>query len=194
VIGRALAAALALAAMAQATAARAAEDACLAPADLNAIFTWALPTVIDAAGQACLPVLPRDSFLTLQAPALSARYRMAQGPAWPVAKAAVMRIGIGKLSGQGGGIGKFAAMLPDSAVQGFAAGFVNQFVAQSIHPADCSDVDQALRLMAPLPPENTAGLVTLIVDRLERPRPGHKPRLPLCNATPLPAPPPGPEH
>jgi hypothetical protein len=195
-IGQILATTLALVALGQASVARA-DEPCLAPADLNAIFTWALPTVIDAAGQACMPVLPRESFLTEQGPALSARYRIAQAPAWPLAKAAVFRIGVGTLTGKGGGLGKFAAMLPDSAIQGFAAGFVNQFVAQAIHPADCPDVDLALRLMAPLPPENTAGLVTLVIDRIERPRPGHKPRLPLCTAAALPAPPSavtGPEH
>ena len=182
-----LAVGLSLLALGAATAARAADDACLSPSDLNAVFAYALPTVIDAAGQACRPVLASDGFLATQALDLSARYRVGQPAAWPQAKAAVLKVGIGALGGHGaaGGLGKFAAMLPDGALQGFATGFVSQFVVHAVHPGDCPDIEYALRMMAPLPPENAAGLITLVVERLEHRhsdarQPGHKPALPLC--------------
>jgi len=187
----AAAAALGLVALGSATVARAAEDVCLTPGELDATFAYALPTVIESAAQACRPVLPRDGFLATDGAGLAARYRVGQAAAWPVAKAAALKIGLGAASGHrgggGGGLGKFAALLPDSALQGFASGFVGQFVVETIRPIDCPEIEQALRLMAPLPPENTAGLITLVVRRIERPRPGQKPRLPLCPISPVPS-------
>jgi len=199
--GKAFAAGLSLIALGSATAAHAAQDVCLAPADLDAIFAYALPTVIDAAAQACRPVLSPDGFLATQGGGLAARYRVGQAASWPVAKAAVLKVGVGALAGHaaGGGLGKFAAMLPDSALQGFATGFVATFVVQAIHPGDCPDIEYALRLIAPLPPENAAGLITLAVRRLDRrhidvKQPGLKsaqrPVLPLCPPQPAPSAPP----
>lgn len=176
---------LALMALGCATAARAGDDACLTPAELDATFAYALPTVIESAAQTCRPVLSRDGYLATGTDSLAARYRVGQAAAWPVAKAAALKIGT---SAAGGGLGRFAAFLPDSALQGFATGYVGQFVVQSIRPADCAEIEQALHLMAPLPPENTAGLITLLVRRLERPRPGQKPRIPLCPVVSGPSP------
>jgi hypothetical protein len=188
---------LGLAALGSATAARAAGDACLMPADLDAIFAYALPTVIDAAGETCHRVLPGDGFLAAQGADLAARYRTGQAGAWPLAKAAVLKVGVGALTGRGadGALGKYAALLPDGALQGFATGFVKQFVVTNVRPADCRDIEYGLRLIAPLPPENAAGLITLVVERLERRpsasmQPGPKLALPLCPVPPVsPAPP-----
>jgi hypothetical protein len=187
-----VAALLALAALGSAGAARAAGDACLMPADLDAIFAYALPTVIDAAGETCHKALPGDAFLAAQGADLAARYRTDQAGAWPLAKAAVLKVGVGALTGGrgDGGLGKYAALLPDGALQGFATGFVKQFVVSNVRAADCRDIDYGLRLIAPLPPENAAGLITLVIERLERrqsasAQPGRKPVLPLCPLQPV---------
>lgn len=192
---KSLAATLALIALTSATGARAAQDACLTPSDLDAVFAYALPTVIDSAAQACRPVLAPDGYLASQGADMAARYRMSQAAAWPLAKAAVLKVGVGAFDGKGaGGLGKFASMLPDGALQGFASGFVSQFVIQAVHPGDCRDIEFALRMIAPLPPENAAGLITLVVERLEHHhaetgQTGHRLTLPLCPVHPV-APPP----
>ncbi|WP_420382939.1 hypothetical protein [Novosphingobium sp.] len=170
---------LALVALGSATAAQAASDSCMTPAELNATLVYALPSVIDATAQFCRPVLARDGYLASQGAGLSARYRMGQAGAWPVARAAVLKIA-------GGGLGKFAALLPDGTLQDMASGYVQQFVVQGVHPGDCADIESALALMAPLPPENTAGLIALVVRRVESTNSGKtvvagkKLRLPLC--------------
>ena len=186
------AATLGLAALGSATAARAAHDACLTPSDLDAIFAYALPTVIDAAGAACHRVLPGDGFLATRGADLAARYRAGQAGAWPLAKAAVLKVGVASLTSQGseGGLGKYAALLPDGALQGFATGYVKQFVVTGVQPGDCPDIDYGLRMIAPLPPENAAGLITLVVERLERRQidarqTGNALVLPLCPMQPV---------
>lgn len=170
---------LALIALGSATAARAADDACMTPTELNATLVYALPVVIETTAQICRPVLARDGYLGTQNANLATRYRVGQAAAWPVARAAVLKIA-------GGGLGKFAALLPDSALQGFAGGYVDQFVVQGVRATDCPDIEQALALMAPLPPENTAGLIALVVRRVEASNSGKtvvagkKLHLPLC--------------
>ena len=176
---------LALIALGSATAVRAADDACMTPAELNATLVYALPVVIETTAQICRPVLAHDGYLGTQSGDLAMRYRAGQAAAWPVARAAVLKIA-------GGGLGKFAALLPDSALQGFAGGYVEQFVVQGVHTNDCPDIEQALALMAPLPPENTAGLIALVVRRVETANAGKaimagkKLRLPLCPIAPVP--------
>lgn len=171
------AALLALLALAEAGIAHAQGEACLSRDDLAGMFAYALPSVIEAAGGACRTSLPRDGFLATQGVALAQRYRAGKAAAWPVAKAAVLKIG----GQQGGALGaSLVAALPDSALQPFAEGMIGQYVTAAIHPGDCPEIEQALRFAAPLPPENTAGLVALIVARLDRARPGHRPGLPLC--------------
>lgn len=176
---------LALVALGSATAARAASDACLTPTELNSTVSFALPSVIDATAQTCRPVLARDGYLAMQGAALSARYRVGQAAAWPVARGAVLKVA-------GGGVAKLAGLLGDGALQDMAGGVIAQYVVQNVHPGDCPDIEQALALMAPLPPENAAGLIALFVRRADlgdasKPNgAGKKIRLPLC---PIMAPP-----
>jgi hypothetical protein len=190
---------VALAALASASAAQAAHQTCLTQAELDATVVYALPTAIEATARTCRPMLARDGYLASAGADLAARYRAGQAMAWPVARSALIKL-------QGGGLGKMAALLSDSTLQDLAAGAIAQFVAQTVHPGDCAEMEHALQLMAPLPPENTAGLIALAVLRSERSRQGGKstapgPHLPICplaSATPDapagPEPAPRPEH
>ncbi|EGD58599.1 hypothetical protein Y88_0656 [Novosphingobium nitrogenifigens DSM 19370] len=175
-VRRAIAATVTLLSLGSATVAQAQQDACLTQGDLAGMFAFALPTVIDSATQTCRPVLARDGFLASQGTALADRYRTGQSAAWPVAKAAVLKVA----AGRSGGVERYASFLPDSALQPFATGMIGQFIDTAIHPADCAEIEQALHFVAPLPPENAAGLIALVVARLDRARPGHKPGLPYC--------------
>jgi hypothetical protein len=173
---------VALAALASASAAPAAHQTCLTRAELGATVAYALPTAIEATARMCRPVLARDGYLASAGADLAARYRAGQATAWPVARSAVIKL-------QGGGLGKMAALLSDSTLQDLAAAAIAQFVAQTVHPGDCAEMEQALQLMAPLPPENTTGLIALAVQRSERSREGGNSadpatRLPICPLAP----------
>lgn len=192
---RRLGAAVALIAMASASAAQAGEARCFTPDDLTAIVRYALPGAITAASKVCRPLASAEGFLANEAPALIAHYRDGQPQAWPQARAAIMRVGLGTLTGRDK-LGPLAALLPDGALQGLADGFIDSYVSQNVRASDCGDVEDLLRLTAPLPPANTARLIALAVRRLDRPgaAPRHRPALPLCPIEPAapPAPPPAP--
>ena len=173
--------ALALAALTAGTVARAAEP-CLTDNEMNQLLLFALPDVLDGANTACKPTLGAGSFLVQDNGGLIGRYRQAQGTAWPVARQAMMKIP--GFTGEGGKMDKLVRSLPDEAVKPMISGIVSQMVAQGVKPADCATIDQAARLLAPLPAENMAGLLTLIVRKVDHSTGDRKSRLPLCTAAP----------
>lgn len=174
--------ALALTALTAATAARAAEP-CLTENEMNQLLLFALPEVLDGASSACKPTLGAGSFLVQDNGALIGRYREAQGPAWPVAREAMMKIP--GFTGEDHKMQKTMRSLPDDAIKPMISGIVRQMVAQGVKPADCATIDQAARLLAPLPAENMAGLFTLIVRKVDHPTGNRKSRLPLCPLPPV---------
>lgn len=171
---------LSLAAIGQAQAAA----PCVTDEELNQLVLYALPDVIDGAATACKPTLGAGGFLGTDGPALIARYRTSQAAAWPVARATMTKM-------QGGdkpnpAMEAVVSSLPDEAVKPLFSGVVRQLVTKGIKPADCPTFDAAARLLAPLPAENMAGLVTLIVRRTDHPGPENRNRIPLCPIPPKP--------
>ncbi|GHC82842.1 hypothetical protein [Novosphingobium pokkalii] len=182
---RATAATLALGALLSAQAAQAATPpACLESAEVNAMVTYALPAVMDSAMTFCAPHLAPQGFFAREGQGLVQRYAQAKPAAWPRAKAALLKLA---QTDKDPTIAQMAR-LPDKALQPFADGMLGQIVTEGLKPETCGPLEQMTRLLAPLPPENTAGLFTLIirmVETLSR-KPGAQPRksgLPLCPDT-----------
>lgn len=140
-------------------AAQAAEPPCLTSGEFTALSTYSMPSVIRGAAASCARALPKDAFLRKDAEALASRYGSVQPAAWPAAKAAFIKVG-GVMNPQA------AAMfrtLPDDTLRPVIDGLIQGMVGQQL-PADrCSAVDRLVMLLAPLPPQNTAELVTLAV-------------------------------
>lgn len=151
---------------------------CLTRPELTGMVTYALPVVMDGAMKACRPSLSPQGYFATQGPALIQRYAERKQQAWPLAKAALLKIGDTKDAG----MKAMVAGLPDSALQPFAEGMVAQMVTEGIKPDQCVAIERATRLLSPLPPENTAELLTFIVGLADKPRPGKKAALPLCPA------------
>lgn len=166
----------ALSAVASAQAA-AAQD-CLTQPELTGIVTFALPVVMDGAMKACRPALSPQGYFATQGPALVQRYAARKQEAWPTAKAAILKIG----DARDAKMKDMVANLPDSALQPFAEGMVAQMVTEGIKPDQCVAIERATRLLSPLPPENTAELLTFIVGIADRPKAGKKATLNLCPA------------
>ena len=183
---RAVSASLALAALlAGQTAQAAAPAACLETADVNAMVAYALPSVMDSAMTYCAPHLAPQGYFARQGQDLVGRYAQAKPAAWPRAKAALIKLA------QTDKDPTMSQMtrLPDKALQPFADGMLGQMVTEALKPENCAPLEQMTRLLAPLPPENTAGLFTFIIRMVETPsrKPGVQPRksgLPLCPETP----------
>lgn len=161
---------------------------CLDNSDVEAIVTYALPSAMGSAMSACAPHLSPQGFFAREGQGLLTRYAAAKPAAWPHAKAALLKLAQQGGTGANGKIDPTIASmahLPDTALQPFADGMVGQLVSERLKPDQCGALEMATRLLAPLPPGNTAALVGFVLH-LTAPRPGTtgapagKSGLPLC--------------
>tara|TARA_R110000824_G_scaffold19504_2_gene75428 strand:+ start:29655 stop:30173 length:519 start_codon:yes stop_codon:yes gene_type:complete len=135
-------------------AAQAAEmKSCVSSEQANAIFTYILPVVFDAAGSKCSPYLDANVALMQHKSGSYQKYVAASKQAWPKAK-----VGIRVM---------FAEKLPESmdieAVRPFIDGLVTAMVSDGIKPKSCSMISEAYTLLEPLPAANFGGLMALFM-------------------------------
>ena len=175
--------ALALVTMVWAGAVQAHDENCLTPEEAKPLFQYALGDALSGAAQSCTPTLGQASFLATGGADMIKRYRDAQSAAWPVARRAIRKAILS--SGAHDKSEDLIAKLPDEALQPFVSGMVKQIVASALKPKDCARFDEIAQLLAPLPPENMAGLITLVVELMDRPKPGQKQNLNLCPLQPV---------
>lgn len=142
-------------------AAMAAEPMCISKAEATSLIAYSLPQAINGTAKRCAPSLPADAFLRTKGPGLAARYAPQKDRYWPKAKPALLKA----LNTQGGGgSSNMMTGLPDDTLRQMADVFVEGFVSQRIAPKSCKQLDLAIDLLSPLPPENTAGLIALSMD------------------------------
>ncbi|PCD03043.1 hypothetical protein COC42_01030 [Sphingomonas spermidinifaciens] len=163
--------ALWLAALAVPAPALAQTNACLTPREGEAVLLYLAPDLLAQATRTCAPVLPASAYLRRNAD-LGRRYAGASADAWPAARG-----GIAKIAGPD------VAPLLDSAFAAAAvSSLVAPLVAQEITAGDCPQIDRILSLVAPLPPQNVAGIAVAFLqlanDRDRRA--GRRSPLPIC--------------
>ena len=144
-------------ALAFATTAQAAEPPCLTAGEFTAVSTYALPGAIEAIAERCAPQLGAGAFLKTDLKRLAARYSATSRAAWPGAKAAFLKVGVG---GNPEAASLFAGM-PDDTLRPMVNGVLASAIAQKLPTDRCTAIDRLVRLLSPLPPENTAELIAL---------------------------------
>lgn len=160
--------------------AHAQQSACLTEAELNSVVTFALPVAMESVMKTCQPSLSPSGWFATKGPALIQGYAARKQAAWPTARGALMKLGKGDDK-----MAQMVTRLPDSALQPFAEGIVGQIVTDGVKPDQCVAIERATRLLSPLPPENTAELISFIIVMAEKPKPGAAPaksKLPICAA------------
>ncbi|WP_421847044.1 hypothetical protein [Novosphingobium sp.] len=169
----------ALASLGMAEVAVAQEPACLTEHEVTSLVTYALPVVMDGAMKTCRPQLSPQGYFATQGSSLVQRYAALKGAAWPEARAAMLKLG-----GNDAKLKDVVSNLSDEALQPFAEGLVSAVVTKGIKPDQCKAIERATRLLSPLPPENTAELVTFILVVADKPKAGSakKSDLPICPA------------
>ncbi len=180
---RSLVACAALAALMFGEVAAAQNADCLSEREVTNLVSYALPVVMDSAIKTCRPQLATDGYFATQGASLVQRYAARKSTAWPDAKAALLKLG-----GKDDKMKDMVANLSDEALQPFADGLVAQLIAKGIKPGQCKSIERATRLLSPLPPENTAELLTFVIVLAEKPKvrgavgAPRKADLPICPA------------
>ncbi|TFI60287.1 hypothetical protein E2493_00820 [Sphingomonas parva] len=161
---------IALALVANATTAAAAEPPCVTDAEFKSMALFVLPSVVYGAADRCAAHLPSDAYL------LNGARRMADGVARdrarhePTAVAALARLSGTKLP-KGVSGETLGSMLND---------MLRAQLVTKVTPGDCSRIDEVASLLAPLPAENLVGLLGVLFR--EGMRRGKKPPFQICAA------------
>lgn len=153
-------------------------DGCLSEAELGGLVGYALPSVINGTMKACMPHLSPSGFFATRGTAFAGQYVALKDSNWPVAKNAFLKLGGTKDAS----LNSTLKALPDSALQPFVEAMVSEMVGGEIKPGQCTAIERGVRILAPLPAENTAELITFIVMIADKPKAGKPSSLPICKA------------
>lgn len=151
------AAAALCAALAAPAAQAATASACITRTEVHAMVGYFLPTLVRSAVTTCTPHLPADAYLVARAPNLAAELESGQDAAWPLAKAAFLKMGGGKDMGP-------VAKMPDAVLRPFVEAAIEGELAPSIKPETCADIDRVAATLEPMPAANTVNLITEILN------------------------------
>jgi hypothetical protein len=132
---------------------------CLTPAEASALVGYALPAAISGTTKRCTPSLKAGAFLPKGGAELAGRYAARKAQNWPLAKAAFFKIG-GNAKDQSS---ELLRTLPDPSLQQMLDAIIEGMVAQEIPLAKCGEIDRIVGLLAPLPAQNTAELVGVVL-------------------------------
>lgn len=155
----------ALASLGMAEVAAAQDPTCLSEREVTSLVTYALPVVMESTMKTCRPQLSPEGYFAAQGPSLVQRYAARKSAAWPEAKSALFKLG-----GNDVKMKDIVTSLSDEALQPFAEGLVAAMVTKGIKPGQCKAIERGVRLLSPLPPENTAELVTFILVLADKPK------------------------
>ena len=127
---------------------------CLSHAEATAMIGYALPDLLAGLKDKCRASLSPDAFLIARSADMEARYRAQSDSLWPQAKVA-----FAKMVGEDQTLQK----MPDSAVRPFLAAAFATAIVEDIDQSDCAIVDGVVEMLAPLPPQNLARLIGIII-------------------------------
>jgi len=157
--------------------AHAQDGPCITADEFSSLAGYALPNVITAAQKRCAATLAPQAFLNTGGPALATRYAARKPATWAVARAAFL-----KLSASGNKSASFLKDIPDESLQEVLDVFIEGMVSQEIPLEECGTIDEFVRLLAPLPPENMAELVGKVVELSTKSKPAKPGKLNICRS------------
>jgi hypothetical protein len=136
--------------------AEAAQPTCLTSRQAAALAGYALPSVITGTTKRCSTALDGGSYLKANGETLARRYAERKTENWPEAKSAFLTMSQGKDDAS-----KVLSQLPDNSLREMIDVILEGMIVQEIPLGECGKIDNFVRLLAPLPPENTAELLAL---------------------------------
>lgn len=136
---------------------QAAESVCVTPREFSSLVSYALPSAITGTSKRCATQLGRDSYLSRNAQPLANKYATLKAANWAGAKSAFFKLGAAKDATAN----RLLTSLPDQSLQQIVDPLLEGMVTQQIPLERCGTIDSIVRLLAPLPAENTAELIAL---------------------------------
>ncbi len=123
--------------------------------EVAAFVRVALPGAFRSVQEKCRGTLQPDAYIYASGDELLARFEQASGDAWPQAAEMIAR----SASRNNPAMGEVMAGMPPEVLQPFVDEMIAGMVTREIQDRHCAQIDQALELLDPLPPENLAALI-----------------------------------
>ncbi len=128
---------------------------CVTPIEAQNIVMFALPDVMTNTIERCRPHVAANAYLLKSGSSLAASYRVAADSAWPKAKPAMLRALNQPMMSR----------MPDSMSKPFFGGAIGALASDRVQPTDCDTINRAVEALAPLPPQNMAALIGLVIEK-----------------------------
>ena len=170
---RSIALGVALSALPAQAVAQTSKSPCLTQGEVRALTTFAMPSLLGGLIDHCGPQVGVNGFMPTQGRSLVATYAARKDAAWPTARKAFFRIAGGKDDDKQ--VTQAMQGMPDAALQPFVESMISGMVGGQLKPGQCVIADKLMRLLAPLPPENTTellGTIFELADNGKKPSPG----------------------
>ncbi|GGC20992.1 hypothetical protein GCM10011371_05810 [Novosphingobium marinum] len=139
--------------------AHAAEPPCLTPAEFSSLAGYSMPSVIKGTSQRCASALSADAYLRTNGDELAARYAKRKPVSWPGAKKAFLKLS----ADTNQDANDLLSRMPDESMKQMLDAVIEGMVSSEIPLERCKTIDRFVRLLSPLPAENTAELIALAV-------------------------------
>ncbi|MEP1422591.1 MAG: hypothetical protein ABJK59_12545 [Erythrobacter sp.] len=150
-----------------------AQQACVEAADLGDAIAYAMPMLYETVQVPCSSTFAESAFMTNEADAFLDQFREQQDASWPGTLRLLkvfMAAQDSESTGEDALVAAIAQMPEESLrplVDVIIGQMLNERIASTIKVSTCSDIAEAMELVAPLPPENITGLATFIAKRAD---------------------------
>lgn len=134
----------------------------LDPAAVAAASRYALPIAFDSFVTRCSASLDQGGYALRNSDRLMAKFSDGMDDAWPAAKDAMIMMASGDEDARE--MTAVVAMLGDDELRPFVDGLVGGLIGQEIKTDDCEVIERGLEILDPLPADNIAQMVGLIVE------------------------------
>lgn len=137
------------------------EAACVTEAEVAAMVTYAMPSLVEGTLTRCASELSPGGFLARNGASLAGRYGALRASAWPQAKSGVLKLAGSDERPADDGLAMIVN-LPDNALQPFVDALIVQELAQKITPGSCEKIERVMAALAPVEPAVAGNLVAVI--------------------------------
>lgn len=131
----------------------------LTETEINAVALYAMPHAFRALQTRCAGQVPANAYIRTQGDALATRLDRAARGRFPAARAALTRLA----TSSNPQMGTLLAQLPAENVEPLARELIAGKVQSGVKLEDCARYNRVLELLDPLPPENLASLMGVLV-------------------------------
>ena len=145
-----------------------AQDMQLTEGEAAAVTRFAMPRAFQSVQQKCRTALSRSAYMYARGDSLLGRLQDASAGSWDAAHGAIVRMAASENPQMQG----ILSRMPREALQPFVDEMIAGMLVSRLQTENCAQIDRVLSLLDPLPPQNLADLIALVVVEAQKSKKG----------------------